>query len=481
LPPLRPPLVVRVLDLEDRNKVVATRTLGVAISHPREYVMVTDAGFEAGGKPGTPRDRLAVRLRLRDTLAPPPCSATLAFAPDAEGRLPTYTDGTVRGNLPAGLEELTLQVTGVRAATPLQPTTTFQVGIDGWARAFVFRAALGRRGAGSLARRVDGPAVRLRLAGDYALTAPTFAVPVEVDGAPEGSTLEVRFGRIVAGAFRTDAEARRPTPWDQVIGFNPLGADGALVFTAAVRDWAVELDTSGITGQRELQARLLSRTGVELALAARTLTMGDSQPEDVRFVDPPARAWRMAPLPLRARGSDQLTGIKEVQFFVGKPVARKVPPGVKTVAGAPLDAERRTWGVKLPLPPDGKGPVDISVRFVNALGKDDFATTTVELLEKDPALTAPGKITGKVVRGSAPQPGLEVTLTDEKGAEKGQVTTKDDGTFAFEGVPPGKYRVSSVRRDYGYRGAFPRKAGEFITLEPGATATAEVVLFIPGG
>jgi hypothetical protein len=302
-----------------------------------------------------------------------------------------------------------------------------------------------------------------------------------VDGAPEGSTLEVSLGRHLAGAFRTDAEARRPAPWDEAVGFNPLGPGGALVFTASVRDWAVELDTSGISGRRELRARLLSRTGVELALAARPLTLGDSAPEGVRFVDPPARAWRVAPLPLKARGADALTGVKEVHFFVGRPKDQKVPPEVKTFPGTPLDAGRQTWGVKLPLPQDRTGPLEVSVRFVNSLGRSAFATTEVELVEKDPALTAPARITGKVARGANAQPGLTVLLTDDKGAEKGKATTKDDGTFAFEGLPAGKYRVSATRPGLGYRGEFPRKAGEFIDLKPGATATAEVELYLPGG
>src|SRR5262249_40292552 len=132
-------------------------------------------------------------------------------------------------------------------------------------------------------------------------------------------------------------------------------------------------------------------------------------------------------------------------------------------------------------PQDRTGPLEISVCFVNALGRSAFATTEVELLEKDPALTAPARITGRVVRGSNPQPDLKVLLTDDKGAEKGKATTKDDGTFAFEGLPAGKYRLSATRPGYGYRGDFPRKADEFIDLKPGATETAEVVLFIPGG
>jgi hypothetical protein len=447
---------------------------------------VTEAGFGPPPPPATPaprapNDRLTVRLRLRDRLPPPACAATLAFASDAEGRTATYTDGTLHGNLPADLDELTLHAAGVRPASPLDAAATFHVGIDGWARGFVFRGALGLRGAAAPARRLDGPAIRLPLADGYALAGPTFRVPVEVDGAPEGATLEVALGRHVAGAFRTDAEARRPTPWDQAIGFNPLGPGGALVFTASVRDWSIELDTTGIAGRRELRARLLSRSGVELAVASRPLTLGDSSPEEVRFVDPPAKAWRMAPLPLKARGSDTVTTIKEVLFFVGKPKDQKVPPEVKTVAGTPLDAGRKTWAVKLPLPQDRTGPVEISVCFVNALGRNAFATTEVELLEKDPALTAPARITGRVVRGSNPQPGLTVLLTDEKGAEKGKATTKDDGTFAFEGLPAGKYRLSATRPGLGFRGDFPSKAGEFIDLKPGATETAEVVLFIPGG
>ncbi len=482
LPALRRPLVVRVLDADAGTEPVSSRTLKVEIAAPREYVEVTGAEFApAGPAPGPQRNRLAVRLRVRDELPPPACTATLTFAPDAEGRVARHREGTLHGALPAKGEELTLTAEGVEPPGAGNRPALLHVAVDGWARAFAFELAPTAAGRRALVRRLDGPTLRLGLASDYGLAGPAFRVPIEADNAPEGATVEVKLGRIIGGAFRVEAEGHLDAPRGQRIGLDPRGADGALVFEASVSDGAVELDTRGMRGPRELRARLLNRAGGELAFAARRLVLGESAPAEVRFVGAPAKAWRMAPVALRARGSDPVAGIKEAHFFVGQPADGKVPAGAKTTPGTALDKEKTTWGAKLPLPADRKGPLDVSVRFVNGLGLSTFATTTLELVEVDPGLTAPGKIVGKVSYGTTPQQGLEVILRDDKGAQKGKTATKADGGFAFNDVPPGRYRVSSTKRPYGYAGQFPRKNDEFIVLKPGATAEAEVTLFLPAG
>ena len=173
-----------------------------------------------------------------------------------------------------------------------------------------------------------------------------------------------------------------------------------------------------------------------------------------------------------------MVGIKEAVFFVGKPVAGKIPEGVTPVPGAALNLDRTLWGVNLPLPPTGLAPTAVSVRFINGVGLSTFDTITVNLLEANPALTAKGKILGKVMEGDRPQAGLEVVLTDERGAEKGRVKTKDDGTFEFADLPPGKYKVSASKSSDGRKGVYPRQPRDFIDLKPGGAATVELPLFL---
>ena len=147
--------------------------------------------------------------------------------------------------------------------------------------------------------------------------------------------------------------------------------------------------------------------------------------------------------------------------------------------GTAANAGRTLWNIKLALPQDRKGPTDFSVQLVNQVGLSTFATISVELTEEDSAKSAPGKIAGTVLQGAQPQGELEVVLSDDKGAEKGKAKTKADGTFAFEDVAPGKYRLAVTKASNGRVAAFPRKAGDFLTLAPGGSATAELSLLLP--
>ena len=253
--------------------------------------------------------------------------------------------------------------------------------------------------------------------------------------------------------------------------------------SAAHRDFASDvrtpLDTSRIRGVRELRVRLLDRGGKEKAIATRTLVLGDEAPDSVGFVDPPAKAWRQAPVALKVRGRDAV-GIKQALFFVGRPVEGKLPAGVVPMPGMAANDERTLWTAKLPLPQTQKGPTDITVQLVNQIGLSTFATTSIELTEDDPAKTAPGKITGTVVQGGQPQADLEVVLTDEKGAEKGKAKTKADGTYEFADVAPGKYRLNVKKASNGRVAAYPSaKADDFLTMAPGGAVTAPLALLLP--
>src|SRR5262249_33977766 len=149
-----------------------------------------------------------------------------------------------------------------------------------------------------------------------------------------GATLEVSLGRLDAGIFTPEVTRTRTQAWDQRVGFNPSGADGALEFDAAWADWSIPFDTSDIRGSRELRARLLDATGREVAEASRTVQLTDAAPSDVELLSVPPKVWRMRPLAVRARGRDRVVGIKEVRFFLGKPAAgNKVPENVASVLG----------------------------------------------------------------------------------------------------------------------------------------------------
>jgi hypothetical protein len=469
LPPLQGPLRFEVID-QERNEVVTRSTVGVDLADPVEYVSVTGVRYDPTGG----RNRLSVTMRLRRKKPAPPVSAELGFpSPDDGGA--TYTTGTLKGVVPADLSELTLFADGVTAASN---RALFHLSVDGWARAFLFEATLSDTGQVT-PRQLFAPAVRPRVSA-YAVGSASFAVPVEADNAPPGTRLEVTLGRLVAGQYTVEVADRKDTARDKRIGFSPSGPGGALVFEAGLHDWVVKMDTTQIRGVRELRATLLDRAGREVAMTPRTLTVGDQAPTLVRFLDPPLKAWRQAPLPLQARGSDELVGVKEVNFFYGRPINDKPPPGASLVPGVAQNESKTVWGVKLPAATDKKGPTEVSVQFVNHLGLSAFATTTVDLEENDPAKTALGKIRGRVLEGDRPQGGLTVYLTDDKRAERGKQESKADGSFEFDNLPAGKYRLGVERASPNKRvGTYPRKGTDFIELAPGGSVTADLSLLLP--
>jgi hypothetical protein len=121
-----------------------------------------------------------------------------------------------------------------------------------------------------------------------------------------------------------------------------------------------------------------------------TFIFDDSPPEDVHFApakDFPRQLVRGDPLPIKAAGKDPESDIREVFFFVGKPVKNKAgnmepPPNVEVVKAEKLAGpEPAWWGAVLPIPSDKKGTFDVSTQFVNGAGLSSVATIKIELVE----------------------------------------------------------------------------------------------------
>jgi hypothetical protein len=97
----------------------------------------------------------------------------------------------------------------------------------------------------------------------------------------------------------------------------------------------------------------------------------------------------------------------------------------------------------------------------------------VELL--DPAelnKPEPGKIAGKVVELRLTQKGREVFLYDDKGNVKDKKVSKEDGTFAFPDLVPGRYYLFT-QNDYA-----KTEAKSEVEVKPGETANATLELLL---
>jgi hypothetical protein len=455
LPPLAGPLEVRLLD-GDTKALLVTRPLAVDVALPRNYVRVTEIEFRPAGATKAKKNRLQVTLRSLLPTAGPPILAELVLPPDRIPGLIAAKDGTFKGTMPAkaGPDEEPLQLYAENIDLREVPDEDgiAYLNVDGYERAFIFHTTFARRGPTTTPRGDIKPAVRLR-ADRYLPASDKVPILMEVDNPPDGATLEFAVGRRYAGEFKPDLPPLRFADAKQrQLGFSLDGSKNALVFTAAIKDWLVALDTTKLLGQRELRARLLSATGKELEVVYQPVTVSNSAPDVVRIVEAPKKAQRGSTMTFKALAQDRDGAVSKVFFFVGQPQEGKVPKEAKLIPAEPVDARRAVWAAQVPLPEDRKGPTDVSVQVVNAVGLSTFETVSVELTETDPAKTGPGKISGKVLLGSLPQPGLVVLLSDAKGLEKQRTKTRPDGTYLFEGVAPGTYRVTAYKQEAQRRG-----------------------------
>lgn len=480
LPAFVPPLVIRVRSPERPERDLSARTVPITVLPPDAYVEFGRSQFEARSEAGRASTRLEVLLRLSQVQGPPFSTAELVVGDrnPKDKSAQAVQDGTIQGVIPSDGNWLRLSVKNMALGAAENQAARLCVRVDDWKRAFVLRAAPAQSAAPALAQPDKQPAVRLLLP-PWALAAATLPVPVEVDNPPPGSKLEVVVGHLAGGAFVPEKQAWRGPAWEERVGFRVRDGSGDLDFTAGVDDPVAVLDTAGVRGPREVRARLLDASGQEIASTSRGIVFSDAPPAKPRFVDPPLQAWRKAPLRLKASGADPATPIEEVTFFVGQPEGGKRPATAVAASGRPLNKQRTLWEGQLPLPADKTGPVPISVEFTNALGLSQFDTTTVTLEENDPRATMPGRIEGRVLEGNRPQSGLDVVLTDEKGARRGKATTRQDGQFMLRDVAPGKYRLTCRKPSNQRVGTFPREPGETLEVRPGEAVVADILLYMP--
>lgn len=467
LPLLTKPPTVRVVD-GGSGDVLAERSFDIAILSPREYVQITAARFQpqAAGP-----NRLVVSMRDAALAGGAPSVASLVLLPGAIPGLETVGSGALRGLLSTGGQELTLFAGKLLFTPGTSEQGRFYLNIDGRPRSFIFDATFGRQGDITTAQEVLEPGIALQ-ASAVGQAGPGFPVGLEVDNPPAGSSVDVALGRGAEQDFQPELTQTYPAARDEQIRFSPFGPAGALLVHASSQDWNVSLDTTGLVGRVELRARLLDADGHAVRTAWQPLMLDDSPPAGLLFDAPRGPvAWK-TPFQVRAIGTDNLSGVSRVRFFVGPPVDGKLPAGAAPVEGHSVTADKTVWSAEMTLP---EAPVDrlqLSAEFSNGAGLSSFVTTEVPVVS--PTVLNQGRIAGKVLEGPRPQSGLTVTLKTggAGGAEQGKAVTQADGTFAFEQLSPGTYTLAT-QKPISYR-----QAEQQVQVAAGNTTSATLELSI---
>lgn len=420
--------VLKVLDAKTRD-VRQTFAVPVRVMEPADLLDVREVRYTPGGE-------LVATVGERSTFAGGDMPVSLTFPADRNRGL-TVTDGKLNGTFASGQGTLKLYTKGLKFEPSAGRMVTLAVSADGTERAFTFAG----EASGDAAVRfqpLTAPRVQIRCEPFAANTVP-LVVKLETDNAPPTATVDVLVGVDPDDPARTDFTRRKVPPRDRTLGvaFDPKGG---FSLKATAGDPEAKLGVDGLTGRRVVLARLLDANGKEIARDRMVVTFDGRRPQGVRFLDPPAKVPADKPLSVAATSDLPVSGVKEVHFFIGKP-ANDAPPPNAVFIPAKLTDGRNEWAASIPL--DGaKGPLDVSVRFTSNAGLVGFTTVTVE--RADPAdLNKPAlaTISGRVVVGELPQPGLVVVLFDDKNKEKAKATTKSDGTFAFPDLPAGKYSL----------------------------------------
>ncbi len=464
-PPASPPpefdtapaeFVILLLDPKTRQ-VRQTFTVPVRVTEPAELLDVREVTYSPSGE-------LTARVGERVTFAGGDMPVSLTF-PEDRNRGLTVADGKLSGVFVPGQGVLKLYVKRLKFEPSAGRTVTLAVSADGVERAFTFAG----EAAGDAAVRfqpLTAPRVSIR-ADDFATGTAPLGVKVETDNAPPTATVEVEVGVEKGDQFVADFTRRDIPAKVRTVGV-AIDPKGGLTLKATVGDPEPKVPLDRLVGKRVVVARLLDANGKELARDRKVIVFDGRRPQEVRFLDPPAKAAADKPLSVRATCDLPVSGVKEVHFFVGKPANDAPPPNAMLIAAKPADG-RNEWAATIPL--DGaKGPLDVSVRFTSKSGLVGFATITVERADAaDINKPEPASVTGKVVEGTLAQPGLTVVLFDDKGKEKATAKTKDDGSFAFADLPPGKYTLVVEKTSTGRVKRLPieLKAGEEKAVELG--------------
>ncbi len=493
-PPLKPTdalatapagLRLRLVD-EATSKVLDQHRLRPSIASPLEYLKVGRAEFRPT-KPGEP-NRLSVVLRAQPSLTGAPCPVELVVAKDAElfPALIAPPKGKLSGVLePSG--DLTVYAEQLKLDPSAPRDGVFHLDLDGQKRALSFKAKFPIQGGPHEAAIETTPRVRFMAFPEVkADQQARLNVKFEVDNAPSDAKVEFRLGR---------GDSDDITPWlapakDRRVGFDPRGEKGALLFEAGIADWSKSFLTAGIRGERRLQARLLDSDGrTVLATSSKDMTLDDLTPREIAFGPmPPQVARGTVSIPVSATASVPASSVKEMTFFVGKPVDfDKALAAGATVRGKATSGDASTWAADLPIPAAGASPLVVSVRVLSGVDLVGFASQEIELAEAKPSsaddktkkeaeASRPGGIEGKIVQGGLAQPNLVVTLIDLQpksttDAKAGETKTGKGGTFTFKDVKPGKYRLSAANQ------ASLTKAAKDVTVEPAKTAKADLDLF----
>jgi hypothetical protein len=472
--------------------------LPVTIQQPSEYVQVAPPVFDKK------RNRLSARVEVNEDSADPPCPVELVL--DA-----TMIPGLIRPKVGLFKEQLGLKnreadlfADNLQFVQGLPPKNgRIALTIDGYERAYQFKTTFDQgtsRQLGDQARarlkapHYFNPEEKVGPKGEKIV--PQLILHLEADGVVEDAKLEVAFDRAGDGRFG------KPQLFsglrDQSLSVAAV-EEGNLAFRTRVRDWTMELDTTGVLGKRLVRLRILGTGDTPVALADEQnqkdealvlfskapglpyaplsfdavnkavyaeIVVDATPPDGVRLVELPAKAAPGEKLVLKAtakkRSELEQAPISKVFFSVGENPKEPPTPGL-------FNKQTQLWQAEVLVPADAKDKLPVGVQFVTATGLAAANTGAIPV-QVGGALDN-SKITGVVTWDAKLQPGRPVQLRDAKGKVLANAKSDAKGVYVFPNVQPGSYRVVAA-----VPGNLAGAAPATVTKDKGETIKADISL-----
>jgi hypothetical protein len=461
------PLQIRLVDV-DKNEELDKKQIMVQIASPRDYVEVTNKEFQPG--PGG-NNRLLVEVQSKINIPEPGCQVKLVLPPD---RIPGYIPGREKGVF---LETLTnkderkaLTVTGIQLDGPRGPDPNgfFYLTVDGVPRAFIFKTTFNPDGAKTSPERFDAPDIRFQIP-PYHNSNEKFEVEVNVDNPPEGAMVLLELGQEQGGGFIAERHAPPVEARYQHLGISPISPDGALLFEAFRGDRKISLDVRGIIEKRIVRATLRKADGTPIGKPFEMpVILDNSEPINLKFVKVEQIANGVAEVTVQ--GEDPESDIKEVRIYPGKGVGNKPPANAQPVQ-AKFDKAKGTWSNQIQIAQLGE--VDLTAEFVNGVDMTAILSTKLTMNANvggggNAGKGKAGSISGSVSIGGRKALGAKVTLEGKNLKEPMNTDTDQSGDYKFDGVPPGKYKLSATD-SFGQA-----KGSAEVTVEPDKNITKDV-------
>lgn len=395
------------------------------------------------------RGRIEILVQAQEVSLLPPDGAKVSvqleepLSTDAEAR----TDGLLSSSSPQA--EMYIEV-----ASEPGKVVTLLLDVDSFPRAFVYRVPCS---ANMTDIAPESGLLRVAvsdLPAGAVFKAPAEKIPVKLQVDVPANAFQGPDDRVEIGVdrdrdreFRGETTLRLTAERQVKLTLGKLAPRGLMSLQTEIGDFDLILSDAGKqSGKANVLAKAVVGDRVawsvprEIILdsAAPLVRSVALQPDRVIVIGADLNAFVLAT-------DEELSGVASVEALID--VKRT---GTFPVDGKPIPAKPQAdgaWLAKLPTGDFPAGPYNLLLRAIDNQGNISEVTKLpiqiITLTEADGEGSKLAQISGQVVYGEKPLPGVKVSLKLDK-VEKPRIKTTDDqGKFVFNDVPPGKHQVKA--------------------------------------